>query len=299
MNKLSFKDQVNLMNRIANNERNGNMNFSHADGGDMYVDESNLIGDNYDGYEYGDSYSGGQKSRPGTINAPQRVLSINLTNSTGTAATTIVHAAQDIYVSLFGATVATLPGVPSLGTTTNGSATNTPATAATLNVTIDGVFYQNASTVSGTDLTITGSPATYRQLLGESLTSPFEVTGLRINSASSLQLSTDYTVNEVDIIGSSKNSPYTAADKISPFQYLQTIIVDANFRMKVNGNNSLLYTVLGPVNAGLVSTTPNQVKILFYLYKQVEAGRALAGKNTVISARSRQMPGASPFKVIN
>ena len=297
MNKLSFKDQVNLMNRIANNERNGNMNFSHADGGDMYVDESNLIGDNYDGYEYGDSYSGGQKSRPGTINAPQRVLSINLTNSTGTAATTIVHAAQDIYVALFGATTASLPGVPSLNVCA--PTANTPATAATLNVTIDGVFYQNTSTVSGTDLTVTGSPASYRQLLGESLTSPFEVTGLRIASASSLQLQTDYTVNEVDIIGSSKNSPYTAADKISPFQYLQTIIVDANFRMKVNGNNSLLYTVLGPVNAGLGSTTPNQVKILFYLYKQVEAGRALAGKNTVISARSRQMPGASPFKVIN
>lgn len=287
------------MNSIAANERAGNMNFSNMDGNDMYIDESNLIGDGYDGYQYGSSYDGAPTAKPqGTINAPQRVLSINLTNSTGTAATNVVHAAQDIYVSLFGATTATLPGVPSLGVTSNGTAANTPATAATLNVTIDGVFYQNATSVSGSDLTVTGSPAQYRQLLGESLTSPFEVSGLRISSASSNQLSNDYVVNEVDIIGSSKNSPYTAADKISPFQYLQTVIVDANFRMKVNGNNSLKYMILSPTNAGLTSTVPNSVKILFYLFKQVEVGRALAGKSSVISAGTRSMPGSSPFKVI-
>ncbi len=297
MNKLSFKKQVELMNRIAANEARGNMNFSNADGGDMYVDESNLIGDDYDGYEYGDSYAGPARKSPGVINAPQRVLSINLTNSTGTAATSVVHAAQNIYVALFGANIATLPGLTSLNITS--PTQNTPATAATLNVSVDGTFYQNDANVSGADLTVTGSPASYMQLLAQSLNSPFEVSGIRISSSSALQLQTNYSVQEVDIIGASKTSPYTAADKIDPYQYLQTIIVDQNFRMKYNGTNSLLYTVLGPVNAGLVYTVPTQVQILFYLFKQVEVGRALNGKNAVISAKSRQIPGGRGMRMIN
>ncbi len=293
-NKKSASEAMKLMRGIADNEKAGNMGFSNMDGEESYEGESHM-----DGFEYGNLTGGG--AGHGQIEAPQTDLSINLINSTGVAASTINHAAQDINISLFGGTAALLGGAASIGVTSNEypNTANTPATGSTLNVSIDGKLYRNDSNVSGADLTITGSPTTYNQLVAESISSPFVLSTMRIDCASQIQLIKGFYIGQNDILGSVKYSPYTTSNKRNPMFQAQTTIIDPKFGMKVIGNNSLKYTVLSPANATpSTPTVPNQVTITWLMSKQAVVGRTLSGKSAIISS-NRGVPGAgNPYKVI-
>ncbi len=294
-NKKSASEAMKLMRTIAENEKSGNMAFSNLNGEDHYSEESNM-----DGFEYG-NLTGGGNAQHGQIESPQTDLTLNLINSTGVAASTIVHAAQTINVSLFGGTTSLLGGLPAIGITSNEypNATNTPATSATLNVSIDGRLYSNDSNVSGADLTITGNPRAYNEIVAESLHSPFVLSTIRIDCASQLQLIQGFTIAQANILGVLQYAPYTTSNKRNPMFQAQTTIIDQKFGMKVVGNNSLKYTMLSPAAATPSSvTTPNQVTLTWLMSKQAVVGRTLSGKSAIISSNRGIAAAGNPYKVI-
>lgn len=288
MKKANFTKELEIMRSIKNAQRHGESNFSSMDGDDSYYGEDDYDGMDYDSLDY-DNATGPKGA--GVIKTPQRTLSITASNQTGNTVNNTP--AQDVVVSFFRANVNTLPS----GTvnTALGILNNAPL----LNALIDGFRFEGNGALSGNDIVITGDPAGYRQLLAESQVNPYQVIGLKLFSASAIQLRTSFRTIDVDLLGRRTEAPYTPQDKISAYQFQGTIIEDTQFRLSYNGNAGFDYTLLSPANAGLATTVPNSIQFTMYLYAIAENDRVLKGKGMVVKAPNKRVSfGQQTIKMV-
>lgn len=289
ISKLDLRKEKEVMDKISRLNARGEMNFSNYDGDDMYD------GDDFEDYEdfeqlgaldsY-DGYAPKGRGRSGVLKAPQRTISINIQNNVGITTFTAKTAGTvpSIVVTLFGATVNGLPGVAGLGTVKSNP---------TLGVMIDGILYPGTASATDQDLTVTSDTSSYKQIFAESQASPYEVYGNKIFCTAQSQLIQTYQTIENDVLGRQLTVPYTPFDKQSAFQFSSTIIEDSEFRLKLDGNMSLQYTLFSPNTSGVPAGTSNAVKFSFYLYKIVEANRILNGKAPVVTSKTKRMPSST------
>ncbi len=299
--KLDLLKEKQVMDQIQRLNNRGEANFSSLTGDDdMYESDSFERSSLSDGYEDGEDgyeqYAAPQqrRSRPagGKLNVPQRTISINIQNNIGVAGFSGKSAGLNpqAQVTLFGATQNGLPGVPGLGITKLNP---------TLGVVIDGTLYAGTANATDQDLIISSDTASYRQIFAESQSSPYQVYGNKLFCSTQAQLANTYQTVEVDLLGRNLTVPYTPFDKQSAYQFSTTIIEDPGFTLKLDGNMSIVYTIFSPGTSGVPSGTGNLVKMSIYLYKIVEANRALSGKGNVVTSRTKQMPtGTQQFKLI-
>ena len=144
-------------------------------------------------------------------------------------------------------------------------------TAGTLTAILFGKNQYLLSTNFGSATGIIVTPAqtnvSYLFLLQQSADQPFETSLIRIQSANTVQITQILTVTVLDANGQSATLPIITQSYFSSYQQ-QSGILDVPYSLKIDGNTSVSFPVLG-------TTT---VIITFFPAEKVDTARALNGK---------------------
>lgn len=282
MKRSDFRKANEVMGKLSQIHARGEAEFSN-----MYGDEDNFDEDS-DNFEYGDQDNYAGKKRGGTNFDPaQTDIRFYIQNNIGIAASTTLTNVlwPSITVTLFGANKNSLSYIRALGLV------SAQAGSAALGVTIDGTLVAGTTNATNSDLEVGSDTTSYGQIFADSSVNPMVAKVLRLNNSNTTQLGAGFSIQTTNNLGETTSKPYTATSKKSANQYDPTIIDDANFNIKLDGNTIITYTLYSPGIAGTTAGVANNQYFTMHLYRQVDVARSINGKGALKQARTYQVPG--------
>lgn len=150
----------------------------------------------------------------------------------------------------------------------------TNTTAGSLTLVLFGKNQFLLSTNFGSSVGLIVAPAqtnvSYLQLLQQSADQPFETSLIRIQSASSTQVTQILTISVTDANGQSATLPLITQSYFSAYQQ-QSGILDVPYQLKIDGNTSITTTILANTS----------VTYTFFPAEKVNVSKGLTGSSAV------------------